>query len=400
MNTRPLSSEESHNLACVNDAGFSSALLFITTTGLNKSILDAVGPVRRLLANGGVHDYNTQGQGEGYKVRIPSVFHADQGPVELEVSLYRPRTKNGDPRIWFRNLRRHAKPNDVCAVFIYCGKLQIINLTASSLFAQISIGEMSPLSSFFISRIGQVSAAANELLDNLKSLVRRGAIPSVCTGSTAVGRSIEAALGIPMNSSRKPDFKGIELKSGRSGLTSKSVRATLFACVPDWDLSLFKSSRAILEAFGYGRGSQFKLYCTVSTRRANSQGLIFEIDDAERLLRERSVSQGIRDFVVWRLSTLEQSLSTKHRETFWVHASSKWIGKREYFILQSVTHTKNPNIPQLERLLVDGGVTMDHLIKRTPTGGAREKGPLFKIAKARIKELFLGQPRVHSFVEG
>ena len=69
---------------------------------------------------------------------------------------------------------------------------------------------------------------------------------------------------------------------------------------------------------------------------------------------------------------------------------------REYFELISVIHTKNPNIPQLERMLRDGTVTMDHLIKRKPSGGAVEKGPLFKIQRSKIPELFLGEPHVYS----
>ena len=39
---------------------------------------------------------------------------------------------------------------------------------------------------------------------------------------------------------------------------------------------------------------------------------------------------------------------------------------------------------------------MDHLIKRKPSGGAAEKGPLFKIVRAKIQELFLGDPQEYS----
>ena len=69
---------------------------------------------------------------------------------------------------------------------------------------------------------------------------------------TAIGRSLENALGIEMNSSQLPDFKGIEIKAFRELLNnSKGTRVTLFACVPDWNLSFLKGSKDILEAFGY-----------------------------------------------------------------------------------------------------------------------------------------------------
>ena len=114
-------------------------------------------------------------------------------------------------------------------------------------------------------QIGSVSSAnSEELLRLLKGVALAGRSRIIeCIGDTAVGRSIETGLGISINSSRNPDFKGIEIKSGRSAIVaSRENRATLFACVPDWDLSALKSSRQIMEKFGYERGNDFKLYCT------------------------------------------------------------------------------------------------------------------------------------------
>jgi hypothetical protein len=55
-------------------------------------------------------------------------------------------------------------------------------------------------------------------------------------------------------------------------------------------------------------------------------------------------------------------------------------------------------LDQFGRLLMDGTVTMDHLIKRTSSGGAAEKGPSFKIETPRLGELFLGEPRKYSLL--
>jgi hypothetical protein len=206
-------------------------------------------------------------------------------------------------------------------------------------------------------------------------------------------------LGIKINSSREPDFKGIEIKSGRSAIVaSKENRANLFACVPDWKLSNLKSSREILERFGYQRGNDFKLYCEVSTRKANSQGLQFKVEEAERWLREFYAREPVEQVCIWRLDRLHERLAEKHRETFWVKAKSIQQRGSEWFQLESVTHTTRPSLDQFDRLLTDGTVTMDHLIKRKPSGGAAEKGPLFKIEKPRIGELFLGEPRKYSLV--
>lgn len=115
-----------------------------------------------------------------------------------------------------------------------------------------------------------------------------------------------------------------------------------------------------------------------------------------RWLREVAARTPMEDVAVWQMNHLEQRLSEKHRETFWIKARAEKRADGEWFHLESVTHTRNPNLPQLERMLGDGTVTLDHLIKRTPTGRAQEKGPLFKIDRERIAELFLGAPRKYS----
>jgi hypothetical protein len=393
LNTRPLSPQESANLACLNRAGKVSEPIFITETGLGKSILDATEPVRRFLRAQGIHDYSEQAQGPENKRLLAGILCADSGPTELEISLYRPNTKQGDPRIWFYGIKAHVAANDICAVFVHGGKLHLLNLSQSQLAAHTRDGIQSPLVRFFDTLVLSASAVSDELLGRLREIASRGPIRAVCSGSTAIGRSLETALDIRINSDRAPDYRGIEIKSGRSTLIGRENRANLFACVPDWTLSRCRSSQAILEEFGYARGGEFKLYCSVSTQAPNSQGLVFELDAAERMLREICKREPVKDVAVWPLRKLESYLAEKHAETFWVKADSISVNGREHFELKSVVHTRDPNIPHLERMLGDGTVTMDHLIKRKPSGGVQEKGPLFKIERARIPELFLGAPR-------
>ena len=95
MNSRPLNPHEAGNLACLNQAGKVSALLFLTGTGLGKGILDATEPMRRLLLDAGVHDYAAQPQGDEHKRMLEGQVHTDEGAVAIAVSLYRPRAKKG-----------------------------------------------------------------------------------------------------------------------------------------------------------------------------------------------------------------------------------------------------------------------------------------------------------------
>ncbi|MCE2724993.1 MAG: MvaI/BcnI family restriction endonuclease [Burkholderiales bacterium] len=394
MNTRPLVPNESSNLAALNAAGFTSTLLFVTATGLEKAILDATLPMRTMMRDAGVHDFATQEKGPSNKVVKQAVILSDTGPVANSLSLYRPLTKDGDPRMWFYGFKEHAQAGDVFAIFIVANQLHAMNL--SRVHLGLNADDSRALRAFLSPFKQSAEQIAEELLSKLRSLAQDGPIRAICGGDTAVGMSIEAALGIRPNSSRKPDYKGIELKSGRSAIGTRSNRATLFASVPDWQLSNCKSSAEILAKFGYTRGSDFKLYCTVSTLRPNSQLLQFRLAEAERYLHEEAVKTLALPVAIWTLPQLEARLAEKHRETFWIKATSETRSGSEWFHLKSVLHTRNPNIPQFERLVAEGAITMDHLIKRTPAGGAAEKGPLFKIQRNRIPELFLGEPVFHS----
>lgn len=396
MNTRPLDGIESRNLAALNSSGCSSVLLFITATGLDKAILDATEPMRRLLAREGIHDFSMQGQGQENKVVRPAVILGSISNDQTSVSLYRPNTKKGDPRLWFSEFKKYAAPNDVCAVLVCRGTIHLLNLTRSTVADDLDKGTMSYAAIFVQDARGTSSLVSVELLGLLRDIAAKGPLKAVCQGSTAIGRSIETALGIQINSSRTPDFKGIELKAGRSQILGRQTRATLFACVPDWHLSHLKSSHEILTKYGYHRGEDFKLYCSVSTSRVNSQGLQLSVDNAKNWLKEVFRGQPDQEVCLWELDRLHTRLTEKHTETFWIKAKSTKSGSQEYFHLETVTHTARPSAEQFDRLLEDGTVTLDHLIKRKKSGACVEKGPLFKIERPRIQELFLGQPKKYS----
>ena len=401
MNTRSLTEIESRNLIELNNFGFESVLLYLTETGLEKAILDAVEPLRALLKKQKIHDYSTQKQGTSSKVLMESLLLGNE-VEKLQTSLYRPETKNGDPRIWFYGINKLAKPNDVLSIFVSERKIIILNLTQSNLASDIRSKRINEVIQF-LSNNGQISSSVSiELLKKLKAIASNGLIKSISYGSNdnALGLTIEHYLGIDANSSKMPDYKGIELKAGRSSLFGQSNRTTLFACVPNWSISKFKSSKEILEQFGYDRGSQFKLYCQVDFGKPNSQGLMLEVEDAKRLLHEvfKKSSTTSVPVVIWELETLENRLIEKHKETFWIKAKSIEKNGNEFFELVSITHTKNPNVPQFERLIRNKLISLDHLIKRKPTGGAAEKGPLFRIETFAIPQLFLGEPAMYKLV--
>lgn len=238
---------------------------------------------------------------------------------------------------------------------------------------------------------GTARKTSDELLEKLRLLAEKGILKSVMEepADTAIGRTLETALGIQINSRKEPDYNGIELKAFRKAAgKNRENRKTLFAKVANWKESKFKSSREILEAFGYPRDEDFKLYCTVSATTWNSQGLSFEIDDRNGHLNERSRQNNVGTFATWLMKDLRLALAAKHNETFWVGAKAHIINGHEHFELKNVLHTKKPILSQFDLLLSQGNITMDHLIKRNAKGRVSEKGPLFKIDSLSLPLLF------------
>lgn len=382
---RALTNREEKNVEILTKYSVEVCLIEPTETGLKKSIMDATAQVRNYLKKNNLHDYEQQNQGQQSKIIIEGFIYTNSLIVSSKVSLYRPNTKKGDPRIWFSGLTQHAEANDILALVCFNSQIHVINIIQLDLNHVVSLQIKTPLKELIEEIYHQQNSIADELLMLLRNLARKGAIRSEVVADTSVGRTLETALGIPINSSKTPDYKGIELKSFRSG---RNNRKNLFTQVPDWNLSKFKGSGEILDAFGYERGSDFKLYCIVSAANFNSQRLSLKVEhDLSRLVEFTDI-KSIGDFAVWELQKLHERLEEKHKETFWISAISTFEDGIEYFQYEKVRHTKKPILSQFDILLEQGGVTLDHLIKRTKVGGVYEKGPIFKIKPAALSILF------------
>ena len=385
-------------LAFFSTRGIEVAFLVPTETGMAKSIMDATSSVREFLKLAGIHDFETQPQGQEHKKLVPAEIVTAAGLYRTEVSLYRPVTKKGDPRIWIRGLGNHARAGNVLALVAKGdGTLLVINASNAGMVA----GVQYPTQPFLLVRDGpnldailaplilRISEPANELLalmmERLGGRWHEGR-PGL-KRDLEVGRLLEELLGIKANSKRTPDYKGIEIKASRKG---GGNRQTLFAKVPDWSISPLKSSGEILDVFGYQRGTKYQrqLRCTVSAKAPNSQGLFLSLEDGRGRLLEASELPAVRKVAYWPIASLQDALRTKHPATFWVSAANRRSPEGEAFRYESVVHTRQPLLSALPTLLEVGVVTVDHLISRDLKGKVEEKGPLFKIKKIDLNLLF------------
>ena len=282
---KQLSNLEIARIKILTEKSVELCLIEPTGTGLDKSIMDATGTVRTYLKINQIHDYETQKQGQENKIQVPAFLISSGKVVDSVASLYRPNTKKGDPRIWFKGLGTYSNANDILGIIAFENRLYVLNITQLDLHKLIGSKIANPLQDL-VNAINQISnKVSDELLILLNKIAARGPVPAMLKADTAIGRTLETLLGIDINSSKKPDYKGIELKSYRD---KRGNRKNLFAQVPDWSLSKFKSSAEILNAFGYNRADDFKLYCTVSSIVRNSQGLKLKMDKDISQLIENS----------------------------------------------------------------------------------------------------------------
>lgn len=371
----------------------SVAFLVPTPTGYEKSIMDATKPLRELLKFAGVHDYEKQGQGPENKVIINSHFVTKDDVIDTTASLYRPNTKNGDPRIWFSDLKKYCKPCNLLAIIVFSKELYVINLSDKEL--QKSLSEHGHVFSFLQLSLSEYVSVSEELLEKLHEIHRRGFIPSITAGDPGVGDTLENALGIQRNNSKSPDYKGIELKATRiskNGEKRTATRSTLFTKVPDQGLSYSE----ILDKYGkvqIPRGQtepRKQIYETLSTKKFNAYGLKLEVDyDGDKL---NLIDENNNFVSSWDLDVLRKTLLTKHPETFWVKAASEMREDWEYFRYDKVVHTRNPNALLLAPLIENGEITADLAAHIKPDGSYRDHGLLFKIMPENIHDL-LGEEK-------
>jgi len=386
---RLLTESEEGKLKVLTENSVSFTLIEPTETALKKGIIDATGIVRNYLKNSECHNYELQGQGAKENgVQIKSIIYNSHSLIETTASLYRPKAKGkgGDPRIWFYGLHKVCNSNDILGLVCFNDTIHVINITQLDVEGLMSSKILNPLKELIKEINFNENIISTELLFKLREISKKGFVKSLVNADTGVGRTLETLLGIEMNSSKSPDYKGIELKSFRN---NRGTRKGLFGKTPNWELSKFKSRIEILDTFGYvGEIGDFRIYNTIRATGRNAQGLILRIENEKDWLVENSDKIEVGDFLVWELDVLKNALMKKHKETFWISTESKIEDGNEYFLYKSVEHTKNPLINQFELLIDIGAITVDYNIKRKLDGKVEDGGCNFKIKPNSLNLLF------------
>lgn len=132
-------------------------------------LINAVGPVRRLLAETEVYDYAEHPKGSE-KTYLDGYLFSYGQERRAPVSLYRPTTKDGDPRIWMSGIKGRVDPFD----------LLIVTTDGSPVFPVLSFagGTLLPIGMFMLGhpgmeRMGAMLTGMGVGLNLLASLMER-----------------------------------------------------------------------------------------------------------------------------------------------------------------------------------------------------------------------------------
>lgn len=335
-------------------------------TSLDKYYFDAIAPIRAFLLEEGIHDYSAQEQGpKEYK---DGYLLTDTLMIPAKASLYRPKTKKGDPRLWFSKLNNYTDADDIFAMFHIDSKLYIINVTKTDITKNYESLDNNPVKEILSTLHNQKMEVSQELLGKFVKLYDNGHwYESEVQSDTGIGRAVETLLGIKMNANKDADYKGIELKSKR--LQRNSTKNGLYSQVPDWENSKFKSGADIVQKYGYLSDGKKTLQVTVQANRPNAQSLVLDIPSEGEILEmlESKDEKILSHIVEWQLMTLHERLSSKHKETFWVSVDNQFFDGKEFFRYSYIEHTRNPNIAEFDNLIMQQFITLELLLCR-PSG--------------------------------
>lgn len=381
------------------------ALIRLTPTMLNKSIMDASGLIRSTFKIGNVIDYSKIEQGADNKQIRSGIFLSDKTSptlLPIKVSFYRPNTKKGDPRFWIQRLKslNVAQAGDLIYITTYDYKGStipvFINLSNNSI-------ENNLLDNFFGD--DDLNTATNQLLKLVREITKRGFIPNKKGAGKIVpkdvGETFEGLLNISANQSKFADFNNIiELKAKRSKTKS---RDTLFSMVPHYSTDITGSNQFVRD-YGYPskrHPGYTDLFITVSNK-PNRQGLFLYVDDSkEQVIQYHQNKNETSKKIVayWNFSELRQRLYQKHNSTLWILADEQ-LNKDTYsFFYNKAQLTRRPSFTAFLTLIQAGKVTFDWRARVKPDGsGYKDKGNVWRTTPKYRKDLF-GDLRIISLID-
>ena len=221
----------------------------------------------------------------------------------------------------------------------------------------------------FLARFDEVSA--------------KGFTPTLRSGSTGIGYTLETLLDIKENNNPQGDFLGIELKSHRGDdfSTSSSKKMNLFLKEPRWLDGLSHKER--IPKYGYvDDNGRTALYST-ATSRENSHGLKLIPAEQEVFLAHKG-----EKVATWEHEILAGRLQEKLKETIFIGAETRGSGRSEEFHFQTALYCREPSARRLADPITTGEAMVEMRMHIKESGSARNHGTAFRIRQNSLPQLY------------
>ncbi len=240
----------------------------------------------------------------------------------------------------------------------------------------------SALKSAVIKHLSQIKTSDQSpvdiLLGKLRRLRTRNYLPVHGKGSGRYGLSLEHYLSVPQNSSRHPDFMGIELKTKRG-----NTLQTLFSRAPSRYLAC-KDKRQLVEKFGYydNKRSRRALY-TSFNNIPDTLGFYLAAKKNRIVINKNKV-----EILDYDSNLLENAILSKHSETAYITVSvgrlrNGSVGCR----FDELLYCKIPSIFRFMRMADNGDVYLDFTLSEK-NGCIKDHGFLWRVPQGAISNLY------------
>lgn len=205
----------------------------------------------------------------------------------------------------------------------------------------------------------------------------RGFVPSLRSGPTGIGKTLEEHLGIEENCIDMPDIGTVELKAER--IISNSM-LTLKTKSPE----IRGSNNRLVNEYGYKTPDSIQLnpnlnilHSTVTMGDFNTlNGVPFlKITPVGKRLYMEHAHDGIIDYLYWEDKSLAKAIKKKYpyKKLYYVLAKSKFIDDREYFHYVKAYYLEGFDSQKLMECLKTGDIKIDLRIGIYTSGAKKGK---------------------------
>ncbi len=210
-----------------------------------------------------------------------------------------------------------------------------------------------------------------------RELKKRGFIPTFRKGTTGVGHTLEAVLGLQENNLATPDLAKVELKAHRENSTSM---ITLFTF--NRNAWVMKPLDAVKKYGTYDNNGRLGLYFTMSLT-PNSSGLFLRVEDEQVIIQH--VSGEI--VVKWEQKALANQFSQKIPALVLVSAQTEKRVDCEYFWFYRARYLYGTNPELIADQIRIGNILVDLRLHDAGTR-ARNHGTGFRTYESKLPNLF------------